>query len=82
MHTTELMQLQTHKKKMTAPVIIAVIMVLYYMLFFAFLLMQLEGVWKLIFGILPLGMSGGIIMVLRERIREIKEGEEDDLGQY
>ena len=74
--------MQSQKKKMTAPIVVTVITVLYYIVFFAFLMMQLEGIWKLVWGILPLAMAGGMIKVLLERIQEIKEGEEDDLGQY
>ena len=70
------------KKKMTAPIVVTVLMVLYYAAYFGFLLSFLSGVWKYIWGIIPVVFSVILIKVCIERIREIKKGEEDDLGQY
>ena len=71
-----------HKKKMTAPIIVTILMVLYYAVYFGFLLSLLSGVWKYVFGIFPLAFSAVMIKVCIERIREIRKGEEDDLSQY
>ena len=71
-----------HKKKMTAPIVVTVLMVLYYVAYFGFLISMLDGGWKYALGIIPLVFSGIMIAVCRERIHEIKKGEEDDLSQY
>lgn len=76
------MKLKSHKKKMMAPIVISVIMVLYYIVYFGFLIILLDGIWKYVLGIIPLVLSAVMVKVCIERIKEIKEGEEDDLGQY
>lgn len=72
----------THKKKMVAPILVTVIMVLYYVAYFGFLMSFLDGIWRWALGIIPLAFSGVMIAVCVERIKEIKKGEEDDLSQY
>ena len=71
-----------HGKKMIAPIVITVIVVLYYLLYFGVLLYFLPLILKIIFGIIPLLLGGVMIYVCVERIREIKGGEEDDLSKY
>ena len=71
-----------HKKKMVAPIIVTVIMVLYYGVYFGFLISLLDGVWKYALGSFPAAFSAVTITVCIQRIREIKKGEEDDLSQY
>ena len=71
-----------HKKKMIAPVVVTVLMVLYYVLYFGLLVSVLPGLWKYAFGILPFVFSAVMIYVCVERIKEIKKGEEDDISQY
>ena len=70
------------KKKMIAPIIVTIIMILYYVIYFGFLMTLLEGIWKYLFGMIPLIFSIIMIYVCVERIKEIKEGEEDDLSKY
>ncbi len=73
-----------HGKKMIAPIIITVIMVLYYLGIGAFLLMGPgigTGVTAII-AIVSVLLSGVMIGVLISRIKEIRSGEEDDLSQY
>ena len=70
------------QKKMIAPIIVTIIMVLYYVVYFGFLMTLLEGIWKYLFGIIPFVFSIMMIYVCIERIKEIKEGEEDDLSKY
>ena len=70
------------KKKMIAPVVVTCVMVLYYVAYFGLLYTVLQGVWKILFGIIPLLFTVVMIKVCIERIEEIKEGEEDDLSQY
>ena len=71
-----------HRKKMLAPIVVTVIMVLYYILYFGFLIVMLEGIWKYALGIIPLIFSGVMVKVCMERINEIKKGEEDDISKY
>lgn len=74
--------MKSHKKKMIAPIVISVIMVLYYIVYFGFLIILLDDIWKYVLGIIPLVLSVVMVKVCIERIKEIKEGEEDDLSQY
>ena len=74
--------MNVHKKKMVVPIVATVLLVAYYVAYFGFLISLLEGIWRYLLGILPLAFSGVMIYVCIERIKEIKEGEEDDLSQY
>jgi len=67
---------------MIAPIIVTVVMILYYALYFGFLISLLGGVWKYVLGVIPLVFSAIMIYVCIERINEIKKGEEDDISQY
>ena len=69
-------------KKIIAPILISVIIILYYVLYFGILIALLDGIWKYVLGIVPLLFAGVMIKVCAERIKEIKEGEEDDLSKY
>ena len=74
--------MDSHKKKMLAPVIITILMILYYIVYFGFLILLLEGIFKYLLGIIPVIFSIVIIKVCIDRIKEIKGGEEDDLSKY
>ena len=74
--------MKSHSKKMIAPIVISVIVMLYYIVYFCFLILLLDGVWKYLFGIIPIVLSAVMITVCVERINEIKKGEEDDIGKY
>lgn len=71
-----------NKKKMIAPIVVTVLMILYYIVYFGFLITLVEGIWKFALGIVPLAFSAVMIWVCIERIKEIKKGEENDLSQY
>ncbi|MCM1125364.1 MAG: hypothetical protein NC429_02745 [Lachnospiraceae bacterium] len=73
-----------HAKKMIAPIIITIIVVLYYLVFASVCLLVygIPLIIKLLFGIIPLALAGVMIYVLLTRINEIRSGEEDDLSQY
>ena len=71
-----------HEKKMIAPIIVTVAVVLYYILYLGLLILIIPGVFKAIFGIIPLIFAVLMIYVCVQRIREIKGGEEDDLSKY
>ena len=74
--------MNSHKKKMIAPIIVTVIMILYYIVYFGFLISLIGGIWKYALGIIPLAFSGVMIYVCIQRINEIKKGEEDDISKY
>ena len=76
------MILRSHKKKMIAPIIVTIVMVLYYIAYFGFLISLLAGIWKYALGLIPLVFSGVMIYVCIQRIDEIRKGEEDDISQY
>ena len=74
--------MDSKRKKLLAPIIVTIIMVLYYIAYFGLLIWALDGVWKYVLGIIPIALSAVMIAVCIERIKEIKEGEEDDLSKY
>ena len=74
--------MNSYKKKMIAPIVVTVIMVLYYIAYFGLLISLLEGIWKYALAIIPLFLAIIMMKVCRERINEIKKGEEDDLSKY
>ena len=74
--------MNSHRRKMIAPIVISVIMILYYVVYFGFLITLLPGIWKYALGILPLALSVLTVKVCIERINEIKKGEEDDISKY
>ena len=69
-------------KKLIAPIVISIIIVLYYVVYLGILIALIEGVWKWLLGIVPLALSVVMLKVCIERINEIKKGEEDDLSKY
>ena len=78
------MNSNSHRKKMIAPVIITLILLLYY-IGFAHVCIFVDGtplLLQLLGGIIPLLLGGVCIYVLIERIKEIRSGEEDDLSKY
>lgn len=74
--------MKSHRKEMTAPIVVTAIMILYYVVYFGFLISLIEGVWKYALGIIPLVLSAVMVKVCIERIKEIKKGEEDDISKY
>ena len=74
--------MKSRKNKMIAPIVVTVLIVLYYVVYFGVLISLLEGIVKYALGILPLIFSVVMIKVCIERIKEIKGGEEDDLSKY
>ena len=71
-----------NKKKMIAPILVTVILALYYVVYFGFLIAVLEGGWNYAFGLFPVLFTAVLVKVCIERIKEIKKGEENDLSQY
>lgn len=74
---------KTHRKKMIAPIVVTAAVIAYLIVYFGFLIHMVENtVLKLSLGIIPALLGAAMISVCVQRIREIKGGEEDDLGQY
>ena len=72
-----------HKKKMIAPVVITLVFLLYLVFYGRFLLVAAEFSPVMLVAAIPLAALGiGMIRVLKERINEIRSGEEDDLSNY
>lgn len=69
-------------KKYIAPIIVSIFVVAYYLFFFGILITEIVGFWKYILGIVPIFLSIAMIKVCLERIKEIREGEDDDLSKY
>ena len=67
---------------MAAPIVITVIVVLYYVFYFGLIMKLMDGAIKYVFGVVPIVLAAVMVHVLIERIREIKGGEEDDIGKY
>ena len=74
--------MNSNKKKMAAPIVVTVLMIVYYIVYFGFLITLVSGIWKYALGIIPLAFSIVMVKVCIERINEIKKGEENDLSQY
>ena len=73
-----------HGKKMVAPIIITILLVLYYLGIIAIFIFE-PGIplgAKLAMIIIPLAVCGVMIGVCISRIKEIQGGEEDDLSKY
>lgn len=76
--------MKPHTKKMIAPILIAVLIILYYVII-AGVFILIEGIpmrGKLLLIIVPLALAGVMAGVLKSRIDEIRSGEEDDLSKY
>ena len=74
--------LNSHRKKMLPPIVISVIIIFYYVVYFGILITLLDGIWKYVLGIIPIIFSAVMLKVCIERIKEFKEGEEDDISKY
>ena len=73
-----------HGKKMIAPIVVAVIIIAYYV-GVAVLFASVTGIpviIRVLMIVIPLILAAVMFGVLISRINEIKGGEEDDLSQY
>jgi fatty acid desaturase len=75
-------KMDNHKKKMAAPILITILIVLYYFVYFSLIVSFFSGVLKVLLGLIPLAFAGVMICVCVQRINEIRGGEEDDLSKY
>jgi CHASE2 domain-containing sensor protein len=72
-----------HRKKMIAPIGITIVFLAYLVIYGSMLFVL--GVWHpvtLVLLIPLVALGAGMVYVLITRIREIRSGEEDDLGNY
>ena len=72
------------KNPYIAPITVAVLMVLYFA-FYGYMTTTVDGmpfVARVVFIAIPVVMIIVMIYTLIERIKEIKKGENDDLGKY
>ncbi|MDR1802905.1 MAG: hypothetical protein LBQ94_04805 [Treponema sp.] len=70
-------------KKMIAPVVVVFCIMLYYAIgIYVLFKFNLPNIAKIIAIILSILVTVVLIKVLAERVKEIKGGEEDDLGEY
>ena len=74
--------MDSRKKKMTAPIVVTVLCIIYYIAYFGVIVSTIDGILKYLFGIIPLAFSAVMVKVCIERINEIKKGEEDDISKY
>ena len=73
-----------NQKRYAVPIIITLILLLYFIVYFRVLIAILPKDWKYVLFIFPLSLAviGLLIYVCIDRIKEIRSGEEDDLGKY
>ena len=74
--------MNNHSYKMIAPIVITALTVAYFVLYFGLIIGTVEGIAKVLLGIIPLALAGTMLYVCIERIKEIKKGEEDDISKY
>lgn len=70
------------QKKYVAPILVTVILLLYLIIYFGVLISFLPNIWKFILLIPPIAFACVLVYVCVERIKEIRNGEEDDLSKY
>lgn len=71
-------------KRMIAPMIVTIVLIAYFLLWLlgCYVMPDMPVIIKLIGGIIPISLIGVSLFILRERMKEIKSGEEDDLDKY
>lgn len=76
--------MKKHNKKIIAPVVITVILVLYLIIYAVMCLLSIctIGIAGIILAFITLGGIAVSIYTLIERINEIEEGEDDDISKY
>jgi len=71
-------------KKLIAPIVITVLICLWLLFYLAAVADLPEVPWgfRLVVGLISMGLGGVAIWNLYERIKEVRSGEEDDLDDY
>ena len=71
-----------NKKKLIAPIIITIIIILYFTLYFGVLIWAVSGFLKILLAILPVAFSAVMIYTCIDRIKEIRSENDDDISKY
>ena len=72
-----------HAKKMAAPIVITILFLMYLVIYLGLVIMAAGWSTAMLLLAIPLIALGiGMVYVLKERIKEIRSGEEDDLDNY
>ena len=72
-----------HAKKMAAPIVITILFLVYLVIYLGLVIMAAGWSTAMLLLAIPLIALGiGMVYVLKERIKEIRSGEEDDLDNY
>ena len=75
--------MDNHGRKMIAPVVVMLFIMLYYAIgIYVLFKFSLPNIIKIAAVILSILVTVVLIKVLAERVKEVKGGEEDDLGEY
>ncbi len=75
--------MKSSNKKLIAPIVITILLVMYLASFFiAWKYVSIPVIGKIVGSLIPLALIGVSIYVLIERIKEIRSGEEDVLSKY
>lgn len=76
--------LEKHTKKLIAPILITILIVLYFILYMyiGLSIIEFPSIVKIILIVFPIAFMILAVYMLYERIQEIKGGEEDDLSKY
>ncbi len=70
-------------KKMMAPIIVVVVVLAYFAFIITTIFVEPNVTVARIIGVTIVTLlAGALIVVLVQRIKEIKKGEDDDLGEY
>ncbi len=70
-----------HKKKIVAPAVVTVLF-LAYLVAYGIAIATVSDWILLVFSVPLIGLGAGMVYSLVSRIKEIRSGEEDDLGNY
>ncbi len=74
---------EKRRRKMIPPILVTVLMILYFILYFGVLISLIRSMpFRVLLGVCPVLLGAAMIGVGIQRRRQIKGGEEDDLGQY
>ena len=65
-----------------APIVITALTVIYLIAYFCAIIYVLDGVARVLVGLIPVAMAAAMIYVCIRRIHEIEKGEDDDLSNY
>lgn len=76
--------MKNQTKKLIAPIIITILLVCYFVFYIwiGLFTKDMPLIMKVLLLVVPIGLIGLSIYMLVERIKEIKDGEEDDISKY